>query len=308
MAVLDRSMFHSVWRLWISVTPGKRTDPAAPLLFADMTLNHLFTLSWLGKNKRLSSLLLMVTSAWPHNQMLVALLWSPLLLTRIASCPRNAADVQQCIVVPGCSSAPIPFKAHPSGWHQLGCCRKCTIYITPSFWEWILGMDLNWSLQKLSSTHPPWTPGRETHTQRKKNCYTYHFAKLKPNSSVSLEVSLCVASRLCSAFISRLSILPHAPSPATSHLRKTKRNPMLITKQKHLGRDSFWLNTFQGTGAVEGVCVTKSAQPPQVDTDGKNGRRELQTGSVGGVNTGCRHMWGREFVCVGAGARERSHC
>lgn len=34
--------------------------------------------------------------------------------------------------------------------------------------------------------------------------------------------------------------------------------------------------------------------------DGKNGRPELQTGSVGAVNTGCRHMWGKEFVCVGA--------
>lgn len=166
MAVLDRSVFHSVWRLRISVTPGKCTDPAAPLLFADMTLNHLFTLSWLGKkNKRLSSFLLMVTSAWPPNQMLVALLWSPLLLTRIASCPRNAADVQQCIVVPGCSSAPIPFKAHPSGWHQLGCCRKCTIYITPSFWEWIWTGVCKSSLQL---THLVLLGERDTHTQRKK--------------------------------------------------------------------------------------------------------------------------------------------
>lgn len=70
---------------------------------------------------------------------------------------------------------------------------------------------------------------------------------------------------------------------------------MLITKQKHLGRDSFWLNTFSGTALCD-----KDMQPPQVDTDGKNGRPELQTGSVGAVNRGCRHMWGKEFVCVGA--------
>lgn len=137
-----------------------------PLHTADTTLNHLFAFSWLRKkNKRLSSLLLMVTSAWPPNQMLVSLLWSPLLLTKIASCPRNVADVQQCIVMPGCSSTPISFKAHPLGWHQLGCCCKCTIYITPSF---LLGMDLNWSLQKLSPTHPPWTLGRETQREKEK--------------------------------------------------------------------------------------------------------------------------------------------
>lgn len=51
------------------------------------------------------------------------ILWSPL-LTRIASRPCNAAGVQRCIVMPGCPTAPIPFKALPSGWHQLGCCSK----------------------------------------------------------------------------------------------------------------------------------------------------------------------------------------
>lgn len=198
--------------------PGKMYWPRCPFALRRYDIKSLvYSLLIGGKNKRLSSFLLMVTSAWPPNQMLVALLWSPLLLTRIASCPRNAADVQQCIVVPGCSSAPIPFKAHPSGWHQLGCCRKCTIYITPSFWEWIWTGVCKSSLQL---THLGLLGERDTHTERKKNCYTYHFAKLKPNSSVSLEVSLCVASRLCSAFISRLSILPHAPLPRHLPLKK----------------------------------------------------------------------------------------
>lgn len=59
----------------------------------------------------------------PLIKMLFAILWSPL-LTRIASRPCNAAGVQRCIVMPGCPTAPIPFKALPSGWHQLGCCSK----------------------------------------------------------------------------------------------------------------------------------------------------------------------------------------
>lgn len=69
--------------------------------------------------------------------------WSPL-LTGIASCPCNAVGVQRCIVMPGCPSAPIPFKALPSGWHQLGCCSKrCPLFKQSSVgfvpeWAWLI--------------------------------------------------------------------------------------------------------------------------------------------------------------------------
>lgn len=47
---------------------------------------------------------------------------------------------------------------------------------------------------------------------------------------------------------------------------------MLITKQKHLGRDSFGLNTFRGTATVEVVV-------PQIHatSSGRYGREEWQT-------------------------------
>lgn len=74
-------------------------------------------------------------------------------------------------------------------------------------------MDLNRSLQ--SSVEPVRLRFLEQKKTNKK-LYTYHFAKLKPNSFVSQEVSLCVASRFCSAFISRLSILSPFTLPPTS--------------------------------------------------------------------------------------------
>lgn len=62
-------------------------------------------------------------SAWPP--ILHKAQWIPRLLTSVSSCLCNAADTQQCIVMPGCPSTLIPFKAHPTGWHQgVGSCSK----------------------------------------------------------------------------------------------------------------------------------------------------------------------------------------
>lgn len=121
-------------------------------------------------------------------------LWIPLLFTGISSCLCNAADIQQCIVMPGCPSALIPFKANPTGWHQgVGCCSNV----------WHLFKQLD-KLASLPKTHPYW-----------------FLPVQNPDSFVSLVVSLCLVSYLCSAFIWRI-FFSNLPTPFPPfHLRNT---------------------------------------------------------------------------------------
>lgn len=59
---------------------------------------------------------------------------------------------------------------------------------------------------------------------------------------------------------------------------------MLITKQKHLGRDSFWLNTFRGTAAVEGAVRQRHAT-----SSGRYRREEWQTRAANRKRRGGKH-------------------
>lgn len=77
---------------------------------------------------------------------------------------------------------------------------------------------------------------------------------------------------------------------------------MLITKQKHLGRDSFWLNTFQGTATVEGVVLWQR----HATTSGRYGREEWQTRAANRKRRGGKHglsSYVGQRVCLrGSGA------
>lgn len=119
------------------------------------------------------------------------ILWSPL-LTRIASRPCNAAGVQRCIVMPGCPTAPIPFKALPSGWHQLGCCSKrCPFFFSNQVWALYRSQQGSWSLKPIS----------------------YHFAKL--DKIVLSLCSLFVWLLLCALHLSADFFHPPTFFPST---------------------------------------------------------------------------------------------
>lgn len=106
------------------------------IYFGDMELSHLFTPSLIARThpRHFDG-----AHWWAPHQGAHSILWSPF-LTRIASCPCNATDIQRCIVMPGCPSAHIPFKALPPGWHQPGCCSKrCPLSLAIK-WELCTGV------------------------------------------------------------------------------------------------------------------------------------------------------------------------
>lgn len=151
----------------------------------------------------------MVHAAW--SLILHRALWIPLLFTSISSCLCNAAVIQQCIVMPGCPSAPIPFKAHPTGWHQgVGCCS--------SVWHLLKQLGKFSSLHLILAGFYLCKP--------RQFCLTGGFSLFG--------FSTCVQHLSADFFF-------HPPTPFSPlPLKKHYSGMVLITKHKHRGRDSFF--------------------------------------------------------------------
>lgn len=99
-------------------------------------------------------------------------------------------------------------------------------------------------------------------------------------------------------FVLHLSAdFPSSPTPATSHFRKTKGKPNVDNKTEAPGQGFLLTEYFPRNSRGGRSWAKKSVQPPQVDTDGKNGRPKLQTGSVEGGKHGLSSYVGQR-VCL----------
>lgn len=136
------SNFSEIPQLWCKKT--KKQKNSYNFSWASQSFIYLQFITGFPDCRKTFPVSMMVQSAWPL--ILHKALWIPLLFTSISSCLCNAADIQQCIVMPECPSALIPFKAHPTGWHQgLGC--------HSNVWHLFKQWD---KLASLPSIHPYW--------------------------------------------------------------------------------------------------------------------------------------------------------